>query len=96
MTTVGIRDLARNASKIIGEVERTGKATVVTRRGRPTVAIVNIDQDELEDLILASAPEFVEAMREAEEEFRAGKTKPLGDLVKSAAGATGYVPGLAT
>jgi prevent-host-death family protein len=79
MTTVGIRDLARNASKIVGEVERTGKATVVTRRGRPTVAVVRIDQGELEDLILATAPEFVEAMREGEKEYREGETVPLDE-----------------
>lgn len=79
MTTVGIRDLARHGSKIVGEVERTGKATVVTRRGRPTVAVVPIDQDELENLVLATAPEFVEAMREGEKEYREGNTVPLDE-----------------
>jgi prevent-host-death family protein len=71
---VNVRELARNTSKVIDEVSRRRRATLVTRGGRPVAAVVPIDADALEDWILANAPEFVEGMRLADEEMRQGKT----------------------
>ena len=80
MSTIGIRDLARHASQVVEEVERTGKPTLVTRRGRPAVAIVPVAIGDLEDFILATAPEYVEGRRPADEEMRTGKTRSLASL----------------
>jgi prevent-host-death family protein len=81
MNTIGIRELARNTSRVIEDVERSKKPALVTRHGRPAVAVVPIDQDELEDWILANAPEFVQGMKEAERELLEGRTFSLDEVM---------------
>lgn len=79
MATVNVRELARNTSKVIDDVSKRHRPTLVTRAGRPVAAVVPIDSDALEDWILANAPEFVEGMRLADEELRAGNTAWLDE-----------------
>lgn len=74
MATVNVRELARNTSKVIDDVSKRHRPTLVTRAGRPVAAVVPIDADALEDWILANAPEFVEGMRLADEEMKRGAT----------------------
>jgi prevent-host-death family protein len=81
MATVNIRELARNTSKVIDDVARRHRATLVTRSGRPVAAVIPIDSEALEDWILANAPEFVEGMRLADEEMKRGETVSLDDLL---------------
>ncbi|MGI8615495.1 MAG: type II toxin-antitoxin system prevent-host-death family antitoxin, partial [Actinomycetota bacterium] len=52
---IPVRDLARRTREVLDEVERTGRVTIVTRQGRPAVALVPIDSADLEDFVLASA-----------------------------------------
>lgn len=80
MVSVNVRELARNTSKVIDEVERRHRPTLVTRGGRPVAALVPIDPDALEDWILANAPEFVKGMRRADEELRRGETVSIDVL----------------
>ncbi len=74
MAAVNVRELARNTSKVIDDVERRKRPAIITRGGKPVAAVVPIDSDALEDWILANAPEFVEGMRKADEELRRGET----------------------
>ena len=86
MATVNVRELARNTSKVIDDVSKRHRATLVTRGGRPVAAVVPIDADALEDWILANAPAFVDGMRLADEEMKRGETAWLderGRIVKS-------------
>ena len=78
--TVSIRDLANKASAVVDEVAKSGKPAVVTKRGKPVAAVVPIDPDALDDWVLANAPEYVKAMREADRDLGAGKTTSLDDL----------------
>src|SRR6266508_2293137 len=80
MAAVNVRELARNTSKVIDDVERSKRPAIITRSGRPVAAVVPIDFDALEDWILANAPVFVEGMRQADEEFRRGETISMDDL----------------
>ena len=80
MAAVNVRELARNTSKVIGDVARRKRPTIITRGGRPVAAVVPIDADALEDWILANSPAFVEGMRKAEEEFRRGETIGMNEL----------------
>ncbi len=80
MTSVGMRDLSRNARRVVQAVAQTGRPALVTVNGRPMAALVPIDAAELEDFILANAPEFIASMREAEEDLAAGRTRPAGEL----------------
>lgn len=80
MTSVGMRDLSRNTRRVVQAVAQTGRPALVTVNGRPMAALVPIDAAELEDFILANAPEFIASMREAEEDLAAGRTRPAGEL----------------
>ena len=54
---VSIRELSRNPSAVVDEVERSGRPALVTRNGKPVAALVRIDQEALEDWIQASVGE---------------------------------------
>lgn len=84
--TVSIRDLANKASAVVDEVANSGKPAVVTKRGKPVAAVVPIDPDALDDWVLANAPEYVKAMRDADGDLAAGKTVSLADLRDDLAG----------
>lgn len=82
VSTVSIRDLANNASAVVDEVATSGRPAVVTKHGKPVAAVVPIDQEALEDWVLANAPEFVANMAEADEEIAAGvRGKSLGQVL---------------
>jgi antitoxin (DNA-binding transcriptional repressor) of toxin-antitoxin stability system len=59
---------------VINDVARRHRPTLITRAGRPIVAVVPIDADALEDWILANSPQFVEGLRLADEELKRGET----------------------
>ena len=80
MPTISIRDLGRHPSQVIDEVLRTGRPAIVTRHGRPVTAMVALDPDELEDYVLAHAPEFVRATRAADADLRAGRARPAAEV----------------
>ena len=42
--TIGVFDAKTRLSEIIDQVARTGEAVVITRRGRPLVRLVPIDE----------------------------------------------------
>lgn len=75
MPSVSIRELSRNPSKVVAEVAATGRPALVTRHGRAVVALVPIDEDELEDFVLSYAPEFIRSRKEADEDLRRGRTR---------------------
>lgn len=82
MATVSIRDLAHNASAVVDEVATSGRPAVVTKHGRPVAAVVPIDQEALEDWVLANAPEFVANMAEADAEIAGGgRGTPLAEAL---------------
>lgn len=77
MATVSWRDLSRRSGDVVEEVVRNRRPALVTRHGRPVVALIPIEDEALEDVILAHAPEFVEGRREAEADLTPGDTKSL-------------------
>jgi prevent-host-death family protein len=80
MPTISIRDLGRRPSQVIDEVVRTGRPAIVTRHGRPVTAMIAINPDELEDYVLAHAPEFARATRAADADLRAGRARPAAEV----------------
>jgi prevent-host-death family protein len=76
MTTVGIRELSNNTSQVVDEVATTGRPTFVTRHGKPVAVVLPVDEDALEDWVLANAPEYVRSMAEADADLEAGRTRP--------------------
>jgi prevent-host-death family protein len=79
MPVVGIRQLARNASAIIRDVSETRRPAVVTDRGKPVGVIYPFDEGDLEDYVLANAPEFVRRLELADRVIAEGRTFSLAE-----------------
>jgi prevent-host-death family protein len=77
--TVGVRELGRNPSRVLAHLP-TGPV-IITSGGRPVAVLSGIDQDELEDFILAHAPTFVADMAAADQALTAGDTYDLEDVL---------------
>ena len=80
MSAITIRALADGASRVVRDVQETGRPAVITNRGRPVAAIVPLTTEQLEDWVLANLPEFIESMNEADEDLTAGRTRSLADV----------------
>lgn len=79
MSTIGVRELARNASAIINELDETKEPVMITRRGRPVGYMLPVDSAQFEDFVLANAPEFVKGMAAADRELARGETTSLAE-----------------
>ncbi|MDD9981860.1 MAG: type II toxin-antitoxin system prevent-host-death family antitoxin [Gammaproteobacteria bacterium] len=91
--TVSVSRLSGHASQVIREVGETGKATFVTKHGRPVAIIAPVDADGADDPsdhvldhVLANAPEYVASMRQADEDLAAGRTSSMADVVADLGG----------
>ena len=81
MSVVSIRDLSRNPSAVVDEVERSGRPAVVTRNGKPVAALVRIDQEALEDWLLATVGDPpVGKVVDATAEAPPPSERPLSDV----------------
>ncbi len=80
MVTVSIRDLGRRPSQVVDEVVRTGRPAIITRHGRPVTAMVAVHPDELEDFVLAHAPEFARSRHDADADLRAGRARGADEV----------------
>lgn len=80
MATISIRELGRNPSRVVDEVVRSERPAIITRHGRPVAAMVAVDPDELEDFVLARAPEFVRSVRAANADLRAGRVRSADEV----------------
>jgi len=74
---IGVKELKTTASAVIERVEG-GAAYVITKRGRPAAVLLPIE--EAEDLVLASADEYVRLRREARAAYAKGRTINLREL----------------
>jgi prevent-host-death family protein len=81
MPVVGIRQLARNASAIIRDVSKTRMPTIVTDRGKPVGVIYPFDEEDLEDYVLANAPEYVARREQADRDIAEGRTFSLEEAL---------------
>lgn len=69
-------------SDVMDEVSEKEDYILVTERGEPKAALVNIDF--FEDLLMANSPGYIKSIREAREDFKAGRVytheQVFGDL----------------
>lgn len=67
---------------VVDEVSENEDYLLVTERGEPKVALVNIDY--FEDLLMANSPEYIKSIKEAREDFKTGRVytheQVFGDL----------------
>lgn len=73
MSVVSIRDLSRNPSAVVDEVERSGRPALVTRNGKPVAALVRVDEASLEEWMLATLadPPIGESLERSPQELKA-------------------------
>jgi prevent-host-death family protein len=81
MALIGSRTLQRNTKTILDDLERDGEPAVIVRHGRPVAALVPIDQEQAEALVLATSPEF-RRRREAREAAAQPKTRSIEDVIR--------------
>ncbi|OGY27747.1 MAG: hypothetical protein A2Z42_02795 [Candidatus Woykebacteria bacterium RBG_19FT_COMBO_43_10] len=67
---------------VIDAVDENQEYMLVTERGEPRAALVNIDF--FEDLLMANSPEYIKSIEEAREDYKAGRVytheQVFGDL----------------
>ncbi len=81
MAVVNMRELARSTSRVVDAVHRSGKAALVTRGGRPVVAMIPIDEAAFEDWILAKSPAFGASLRKADVDLRDGRAISVDEFL---------------
>lgn len=68
MKFVTLRELKINPSKILNRL--VGEDLVVTRNGKPAAAMVYLDDDLLDDFIVAHHPTFLKELHAARKEYK--------------------------
>ena len=76
-TTISTSKLRDNIAAALDSVEGNN-ILIVTRRGKPEKAIV--DLDEYEDLLAASNPAYLEKIRQAREEVKRGEVFTMDEV----------------
>jgi prevent-host-death family protein len=83
MAVITVRALLRDATAVFNRIEKDSEPQVITRHGHPVAALVPIDQDQAEAMILSAAPELVESRRRAANARAEGRTTSLSDALRS-------------
>jgi prevent-host-death family protein len=78
---VGVRELGRHASKVVGDVRRSGRPVIVTVNGQPAAVVVPLKAEDLEDFVLSYGEQFIRDRLLADNEFADGRTHTLEDVV---------------
>ena len=76
-TTISTSKLRENMAEAL-DIAQGKHIVVVTRRGKPEKAIV--DLDEYEDMLAASDPEYLESIRQAREEVSRGDVLTMDEV----------------
>jgi len=69
MATVTLRELTRNTASVIQGVQSSGRPALVTRNGKPVVALVPIDEVALEEWLLKESADITGSVAVADPEL---------------------------
>jgi prevent-host-death family protein len=80
--TVPFSEARARLSELLDDVEQVHEHVIVTRNGRPSAVLLSAEEYEAieETLEILSDPDALEALREAEEDVRAGRVRPWEDI----------------
>jgi prevent-host-death family protein len=70
--------LRNHLSDVLKDISKEKDYFIVTNRGRPVTAIVNLDF--FEDLLAATSPEYLESVKEARSDYKKGRTLSHEDV----------------
>jgi prevent-host-death family protein len=71
-----IRELKAKTSEVLRSTAK-GEPVIITSRGKPKAILASVEEEELEDLLLACSPSLRKKIEEGLEEIRKGKVTPL-------------------
>lgn len=80
MQFINIRELSRSPSKYV-KLANEDNDIVITRNGHPCAVLLKIDENELEDFILAKHLDVENEFEKAKGDHRAGKTINVRELM---------------
>jgi prevent-host-death family protein len=83
MKFVNVRELKNKTSSVLRYTEK-GDDVIVTSRGKPCAVIHHLSEDDIEDYILLSHPDFKKKLEEAYQQYLAGETIDIDTLIKKA------------
>lgn len=76
---VNVRELKNRVSAVIRQARRGD--VVVTSRGKPTVVLHAVADDELEDYLLAHSPKFIKSLERSYREYQQKGASSLKTLL---------------
>lgn len=81
---VGTHELRKNLTILLEELEKEGQEIVITRQGKPTAIIIDIDKylEVQQALKEFSDPAYLVSLVEAKKEIREGKGVPAEEVFK--------------
>jgi prevent-host-death family protein len=82
MKFANVKELQRDASGIIGLVEK-GEDVIIMKRGKPAAVIYPLTEDEVEDYMIQHSPTIRKKIEEGLKDVKERKTIPLRDLLKA-------------
>jgi len=82
MKFINIRELSRSPSKYV-KLANEKDDIVITRNGHPYALLLKINDDELEDFILAKHFDLENDFETAKQEHLSGKTTNIHDMINN-------------
>ncbi len=84
VTTISIRELRPKLSKVIDNIHKNFDRYVITKRGKPEVVMMSVDDYEglMETLEIESDPALVKRLRKAVREMKQGKGVPYEEVIR--------------
>lgn len=81
MAIIGMRELQRDPKGVFQRLTDTHEPILITNHGHPVAALYPVDAQRAEELMLATAPEYVASRGEGEAAVAAGRTRSLDDAI---------------
>jgi len=85
ITTVSLRELRPGLPKIIARIDGKLDRYVVTKRGKPVVVMLSVEDYEalVETLDILADPKAMAGLRKGEEDIRKGRTRSWAEIKAS-------------
>lgn len=85
VSTVSLKALRPELPKVISRIDKKLDRYVVTRRGKPVVVMMSVEDYEslMDTLDLLTDPKAMADLRRGEEDIRKGRTRPWKDIKAS-------------
>ena len=85
ISTVSLKALRPDLPKVISRIDGKLDRYVITKRGKPVVVMMSIEDYEslMETLDILADPKAMASLRRGEEDIRKGRTRPWKDIKAS-------------